>query len=124
MTGSLILVIDDEDMVRETMADILAEADLQVLQAAEGRVGIQFFHQYMQEIKLVLLNLSMPNMNGEEVFYELRKISTSIPVVLVTGYGECDVMDRFMNKGLADFIHKPYDGKRLLQQVQIYLNGN
>jgi len=121
MAGELVIVIDDEDMVRETMADILAEAGLEVLQAADGPSGIQLFRKHAQEIKLVLLDLSMPRMSGEEVYYKLREIEPSVPVLLISGYSEHEIMDRFVNKGLAGFIQKPYTIASLLQQIRPHL---
>lgn len=121
MTGELVLVIDDEDMVRETMADILIEAGLEVLQAADGPNGIHLFRKHAQEIKLVLLDLSMPKMSGEEVYYKLREIDPNVPVLLISGYSEHEIMDRFVNKGLAGFIQKPYTISSLLQQIRPHL---
>jgi CheY-like chemotaxis protein len=123
MTGELVLVIDDEEMVRETMADVLADAGLQVLQAADGPTGVQLFRDRLKEIKLVLLDLSMPGMSGEEVFYELQAINPRVPILLISGYSEHEVMDRFVNKGLAGFIQKPYTIDALLQRIQPHLHA-
>lgn len=123
MDGELVLVIDDEDMVRDAMADVLTETGLQVIKAENGPVGIQLFRERIKEIKLVLLDLSMPGMNGEEVFYKLRAINANIPVLLVSGYSEQEVMDQFVNKGLAGFIQKPYTLDSLIQQIEPHLHG-
>jgi len=119
--GELVLVIDDEQMVRESMADILSEVGLHVLTAADGPTGIQLFCTHVQNLKLVLLDLSMPGMSGEEVFYQLRAIDPDIPILLVSGYSESEVMERFVSTGLAGFIQKPYTMDSLLQQVQVHL---
>jgi len=123
MDGELVLVIDDEDMVRDAMADVLTETGLQVIKAENGPAGIQLFRERIKEIKLVLLDLSMPGMNGEEVFYKLRAINASVPVLLVSGYSEQEVMDQFVNKGLAGFIQKPYTIDSLIQQIGPHLHG-
>jgi len=123
MDGELVLVIDDEDMVRDAMADVLTETGLQVIKAENGPAGIQLFRERMQEIKLVLLDLSMPGMNGEEVFYKLRAINASVPILLVSGYSEQEVMEQFVNKGLAGFIQKPYTIDSLIQQIEPHLHG-
>jgi PAS domain S-box-containing protein len=122
--GGLVLVIDDEEMVRDAMAEILTAAGLQVLQAADGPTGIRLFRQHESELTLILLDLSMPGMSGEEVFYELRRHNTRIPVLLVSGYSEHEVMDRFVNKGLTGFIQKPFTTDSLLQQIQPHLQTN
>lgn len=123
MEGELVLVIDDEDMVREAMADVLIETGLQVIKAENGPAGIQLFRERTKEIKLVLLDLSMPGMNGEEVFYKLRAINASVPILLVSGYSEQEVMEQFVNKGLAGFIQKPYTIDSLIQQIEPHLHG-
>jgi len=122
MDNALILVIDDEEFVREALVDILMETGSQVLQAADGPKGIELFRQYEDKLSLVLLDLSMPEMSGEEVFYILQTINPKVPVLLVSGYSEQEVMERFVNKGLAGFIQKPFDLDSLLQQIQSYLH--
>jgi FixJ family two-component response regulator len=63
----------------------------------------------------------MPGIGGEEVFYELQAINPNVPVFLVSGYSENEIMDRFVNKGLAGFIQKPYTIDSLLQRIQPHL---
>ncbi len=120
-TGELVLIIDDEVPVCEGMADILREAGLRVLSATTGFMGLQLFREHRHELRLVLLDLAMPEMSGEEVFHQLMAIDAHIPVLLVSGYSEADVMERFVNKQLAGFIQKPYTAEALLQHVQSHL---
>jgi len=122
LANEMVLVIDDEDMVRETMADILSETGLQVLQAADGPTGIELFCQHVHELKLMFLDLSMPGMSGEMIFYELQAINPTIPILLISGYSEHEIMDRFVNKGLAGFIQKPYTIKSLIQRIEPHLH--
>lgn len=119
--GELVLIIDDEEIVREGMADTLTSANFRVLAAADGPAGLQQFHEHANEIKLILLDLSMPGMTGEEVFYQLQAQHCDIPILLVSGYSKSEIMDRFVSKGLAGFIQKPYTAESLLQQVQTHL---
>lgn len=121
--GELVLVIDDEAIVREGMADTLTTANLRVLAAADGPTGLHLFHAHADEIKLVLLDLSMPGMNGEDVFYQLQALHYNIPILLVSGYSKSELMDRFVSKGLAGFIQKPYTAESLLHQVQSHLHA-
>jgi len=119
--GELVLVIDDEEIVREGMADTLTTAGLHVLTAADGPTGLQLVRQHGQEIKLILLDLSMPGMSGEEVFDQLQALAVAIPVLLVSGYSRTEIMERFVSTGLAGFIQKPYTADTFLQQVQAHL---
>lgn len=117
----LVLVIEDEDMLRASIVDILINAGLQVLQAADGPAGIKEFRAHVDKVNLVLLDLSMPGMNGEEVFRVFQTIAPQIPVVLLSGYSEQDIMGRFANKGLAGFIQKPFTIETLLKQIEPFL---
>ncbi|MCX6049799.1 MAG: response regulator, partial [Chloroflexi bacterium] len=121
--NEMILVIDDEDMVRDAMSDMLTEYGLNVIQAADGPTGIQLFREHMSEIRVILLDLSMPGMDGEQVFYKLRALSPQVPILLISGYSEHEVLDRFVNKGLAGFIQKPYTIASLLKQMQPHLSS-
>jgi len=116
-----VLIIDDEDMVREGMADALTATGMQILTASDGPTGVHLFRKYQQKLKLVLLDLSMPGMSGEEIFHQLRTIDPHIPILLVSGYSEAKVMERFVSAGLTGFIQKPYTMESLLQQVQSHL---
>jgi CheY-like chemotaxis protein len=121
MDGILVLVIDDEAIVRETIAEILSDTGLQVLQAADGPGGIEQFRAHFHDLDLVLLDLSMPGMNGEEVFYALQAIDPTIPIVIISGYSEQEVMERFVNKRLSGFIQKPFTIDSLLQRIEPHL---
>lgn len=119
--GELVLVIDDEELVCQGMADILQNAKLRVLTAVEGSTGLHLFREHRHELRLVLLDLAMPEMSGEEVFHQLRAIDARIPILLVSGYSEADITERFVNKQLAGFVPKPYTATVLLQHVQAHL---
>lgn len=121
-SGELVLVIDDEEMVREGMAEILGSASLRVLTAANGETGLQLLREHQDKIRLILLDLAMPGMSGEDTFHEILAINSDIPVILVSGYSETHVMARFIDRGLAGFVQKPYTADSLLQQVQAHLN--
>jgi two-component system, cell cycle sensor histidine kinase and response regulator CckA len=120
-TGELVLVIDDEEPVCTSMAAILHEAGLRVLTTNDGATGLRVFREHRHELRLVLLDLAMPGMSGEEVLHQLLAIDAHIPVVLISGYSEADIMDRFVNKQLAGFVQKPCTAGVLLQHLQQYL---
>ncbi len=112
-----ILVIDDEPMVIEVVVDTLLSRRYAVLSTTNPEEGISLFKKYEKEIGLVLLDFSMPIMNGEEVFQHLREINPAIPVILSSGYTEEEVTKKFKETGLAGFIQKPYKPEYLLQTI-------
>jgi CheY-like chemotaxis protein len=122
--SGLILVIDDEEPVREAVTDILALQGLEVTSAANGQAGIDLYQQHKADILLVLLDLSMPGMSGEETFRHLRHLNPHITVILSSGYNEVEATSHFVGKGLAGFIQKPYNMATLTNKVMSYLSTN
>ncbi len=103
-----ILIIDDEETIRATASMMLESFGFSVLTAQDGEVGVEVFREHQNEISAVLLDMTMPKMNGEECFRELRNLDPSVIVILSSGYNEQDATNRFAGKGLAGFIQKPY----------------
>lgn len=101
------LLVDDEETVRATGAKLLRELGFKVLTACDGREAMETF-KANPDISFVLLDLTMPHMDGEKCFRELKALNPKVKVVLSSGYNEQDVTQRFVGKGLAGFIQKPY----------------
>ncbi len=113
-----ILVVDDEEGVREIATAILAEFGFEVLLASDGEEALELFKERADEISLVLLDLSMPGMGGIETFRHLKQHWEDVKVILSSGYTEEDAVSAFTGKGLADFIHKPYRPEELISKVR------
>jgi two-component system cell cycle sensor histidine kinase/response regulator CckA len=116
-TGKTILIIDDEAFVLELLQDILAAADFAVEAASNPLRGIEMFRQHHESISLVILDYSMPEMDGKATFAELLKIDSGVKVLLCSGYTEDEVESVFGTVRPAGFIHKPYKPDILLVQV-------
>jgi CheY-like chemotaxis protein len=116
--GGLALVVDDEETVRAVAARTLESLGFTPLTAADGRDGVRIFGEHAAALRVVLLDLTMPHMNGEETFRELSRIDARVPVVLMSGFTENDTVDRFAGKGLAGFIQKPFDRKQLQAKLR------
>lgn len=112
-----ILVIDDEVDIVNTVADMLELKDIATIQTTRGKDAVRIYRQRQDEISLVLLDLMMPGMNGEEVFHKLRDINPDVKVVLSSGYSEAEATRRFIGQRLADFIQKPYDFNTLINKI-------
>jgi len=113
-----VLVIDDEEPVRAAVHDILAMEGMTVLQACDGREGVETFAAHRQEIDIVLLDMQMPVMSGEETFYALRAIDPQIKIVLSSGYNESESTKNLAGQSLAGFLQKPYDVDTLVGIMQ------
>jgi signal transduction histidine kinase/CheY-like chemotaxis protein len=119
LSGSgTILVVDDEEIVRKIARATLEKWGYRVLVAENGQAAVDLFAKAPGEISLVLLDLTMPIMNGEQTFERLRHIRPDVKVILSSGYDEADATGRFRGDGLAGFIQKPYTASKLAQSVK------
>jgi CheY-like chemotaxis protein len=103
----LIMVVDDEQMGLTLMKHVLTGAGFEVTTAQSGFECLELFRQRPFVYALVLLDLTMPFMDGEETFARLKDIRANIPVLLCTGFIQQDRLDRLMSSGLAGFLRKP-----------------
>jgi len=113
-----ILVVDDEEAVREVAKQALTRHGFSVLLAESGPAAIDVFKREPRPIALVLLDLSMPGMSGEEVLPELRRIRPEVKVVVSSGYAEAEAMRIFEGHRVSGFIQKPYTFVRLAEELQ------
>ena len=119
MAGSgTILLVDDEDIVRDPAGRLLAKLGLSVLTAANGREALEVFQAHKDEIVCVILDLTMPEMSGGEAFRELRRMKSDVKVILSSGYGETESIRSFPGRGPDGFIQKPYQLKQLVSKLR------
>jgi PAS domain S-box-containing protein len=124
LTGhGTILVIDDEDAVRQTAKSALETYGYSVVVAANGKEGVSLFHKLGDQIAAVLLDMTMPVMSGEEALMHLKNRRQDVPVVLSSGYDEAEATRRFTGKGLAGFVQKPYTAACLAAKMKIVLES-
>jgi CheY-like chemotaxis protein len=103
-----VLLVDDEEAVREIGSAMLNELGFQVLTAVDGEEALRIYGQNQAEIVLVLMDLNMPRLSGEEAFQALRRSDAQVQVVLSSGFTEQEVTKKFQGRGLAGFVQKPY----------------
>jgi len=119
--SGLVLLVDDEETVRAVTKDMLETMGLTVELARDGREALDKAAQLKQRLRVILLDLMMPHLNGEETFAELKRVCPDVPVVLSSGYSEQEIASRFLDKGLAGFIQKPYRYRSLQQLLHTIL---
>ena len=112
-----VLVVDDEETVRIISARIFESVGLTPVLASDGRDALKKFDAD-PSIILVLLDLTMPHMDGEETFRELRRMRPGIKVLLMSGFNEQEAMSRFASQGLAGFVQKPFNVAQLSAHVR------
>lgn len=113
-----ILVVDDEPLVREVARRALERAGFEVVLAENGRQAVETFSQQPGRIALVLLDLSMPEMDGEQTLIELRRIQPKVQVLLSSGYDQSSTRRAPLGGRVASFIQKPYTARALVAAVR------
>jgi signal transduction histidine kinase/ActR/RegA family two-component response regulator len=118
----VILVVDDEAIMRELSQEILAECGYQVLLAENGEEGVDVFRKEHDRIDMVLLDMVMPKKSGKEAFIEMKKIDPNVKVLLASGFRKDDRVEEIIKLGLTGFIQKPYTIENLAQAVSEAMN--
>jgi CheY-like chemotaxis protein len=118
-----VLVVDDEEATLILVKQLLTTAGYNVSTAQSGFEALDLFRRRPLDYQLVLLDLSMPFMDGEETFHRLREIREDIPVVLCTGFIQNDRLDRMMTAGLAGYLRKPLSPEEIVGSVRSILES-
>ncbi len=117
---SVILVIDDDTVVREAISDILEMINATVLCAADGPEGIEIFKQNLEKVDGIIIDRRMPKMDGIEALQELRKIRPGVPIIMSSGYANEKLLttqDPDLEKPDA-YLYKPYEIDDLISLVE------
>jgi CheY-like chemotaxis protein len=114
----VILLVDDEAVVRRAAKAALQKYGYTVFAAADGRAGVDLFRAMRDRISLVLLDLAMPVMGGEEAYRLIKEIRPDVRVILSSGYDEQEAMRRFAGTGIDSFIQKPYTAAGLAGAIK------
>ena len=125
--SGLVLVADDEDLVRQAACEALEAMGFSVLAAQDGAEALALFEPRMDAIRLVLLDLTMPRMNGIEAFTAMRRLKPDLRVILSSGYDSQDTAQDIVGQGLAGFLPKPYlfrELHRAVSQILAEAQGN
>ena len=112
-----VLVVDDDEGVRELAAVTLRRAGVKVLLASNGREGLELFRRHADEIQAVVLDRTMPSIGGDLVFEQIRQIRSNMAIVLMSGYSE-DIAMGHIGKNPDAFLHKPFEPTALLDTIR------
>jgi CheY-like chemotaxis protein len=121
-TGT-ILVADDEPFVRRAARGSLERQGYRVLVAEDGREAVELLSRHGAEISLVLLDLTMPVLGGEEALRELRRVRPDVRIILSSGFHEAAAIQRFAGHRLSGFLQKPYSATQLAEKVKAVMEG-
>ena len=113
-----ILLVDDEELIIEIGREFLNSLGYKVLEARNGETALQIYSKYANEIGIVLLDMMMPGMKGNEVFRELMKMNPNVKVVIISGFADKETVEDMLRKGCCGYIRKPF----MLDELSRVLN--
>jgi two-component system, cell cycle sensor histidine kinase and response regulator CckA len=112
-----VLVVDDDETIRSFAGTVLGAAGFSVVSATDGEDALTKLRRDPVHFDAVLLDLTMPKLDGEDTLMALRMLAPNLPVVLTSGYSEQTVAQRFVGRGLADFLAKPFVSEALIASI-------
>lgn len=125
--SGIVLLADDEEIVRNIGKRIIEGAGFSSVLVKDGVEAVRMFRRIEQElgetVTCVILDLTMPRMDGQEAFREIRLLRENVPIILSSGYNEQDVVQKFVGRGLAGFIQKPYQAADLVSMLRKVVGG-
>jgi len=122
-SAGCILLVDDDAMVRGVAQNMLEDHGFTVLTAGDGVEAIERFQAHAHSITAVILDMTMPRMNGAEAYQHLRKLRPDLPVIISSGYNEENTRVNFSDRTYLDFVHKPYRAATLLNKLADLMAG-
>lgn len=121
---SLVLVIDDEEIVRDLAQSVLKFFKFDSLVASNGEDGIALFRENKERIDVVLCDMVMPTLNGEDVFRGIREIQPDALIILSSGLEDPELIRGLKAQGLAGFLNKPYQPTELIALLNEILGSH
>jgi CheY-like chemotaxis protein len=122
-TRELVMIVDDEDFVTLLAQRVLTDEGYRIVTARDGFQAIEIYRKLKDQIALIILDFTMPVMDGSDVFAELLQINPAVPVVLSSGFAEQERLRSMLARGLRGFIPKPYTQQKLLTQIRSTLDA-
>jgi PAS domain S-box-containing protein len=117
-----ILVADDEEGIRALVSNVLGEAGYTVELAEDGQQAVDLLRHLGDDVRLILLDLTMPELGGAEAATELRRMQPNTPIVAMSGYGDIEVLQQFSEAGVDEFLPKPFTPEELAAKVRDVLS--
>jgi two-component system, cell cycle sensor histidine kinase and response regulator CckA len=119
----LILVIDDEDMLRDVLKEVLEMVGFSALFASSGREGIQLFEENRNRIQLILMDILMPEMSGLETHKEIKALDPDMKFIFMSGFPDKDALSLRELVGEYVFVKKPFSVKEIVSQIKQVLES-
>ncbi len=112
------LYVEDEEQIKNIVSSLFGNLFARIIVAADGKDGLDQFNQHKDEIDIIITDINMPKMNGLEMCEEIRKINTSVPIIITTAHNDKDFLHRAIKVGISDFVTKPMNMEVLLNSLK------
>jgi PAS domain S-box-containing protein len=124
LEGTVVLLVEDETLLRHVGREMLMKVGCTAIEAEDGRKAVHEFQQHRDEISLVVLDLVMPEMDGSETYRELRKMDPEVKVLISSGFTNDEVVEELLANGAVGFVEKPFGKETLATAVAQALAGH
>jgi len=118
------LIVDDEEIIRSMLQELLESLGYTIFLAIDGEDAVQLYSQRHDDIDLVIMDMIMPKMGGQETCLKLKEINPAIKVILSSGFSQDNAVQEILSAGVNGFIHKPFTIPELSKKIREVLNGS
>jgi CheY-like chemotaxis protein len=112
-----LLIIDDEEALREIISGMLTDYGYKVSSASDGLEALEFYKKHGDTVDLVIIDMNLPRCTGDECFKELRKINPDVKAIISTGFSLTEETEKILEEGVHGFLQKPFEMKQLLKLI-------
>ncbi len=119
--GETVLLAEDQEMVRDFATRVLRKAGYNVIQAHDGVDAVEKFKEHQNQIKILVFDVMMPNLNGRDAYEQIKRIKPDIPVLFCSGYGDDLLKDEYMVEIEGRLLSKPYSSSDFLREIKFLL---
>lgn len=116
------MVVDDEFLIRHMLTDIFTSVNFQVITAVDGMDGVTRFQEQHDQFDLVILDMVMPVMDGEQAFYKIRQINPTQKILICSGYNNLEDVGTMIESGALGLLPKPFNLRELFEMISTHLN--
>jgi DNA-binding response OmpR family regulator len=118
-----ILIVEDEEALSDLLEASLESSGYRVLKASDGLAALEQFRAHRSEISLVISDVGLPKMSGDQVYAAMREMDPSVRTILASGYMEPETKAEALNAGVRSFLQKPYEMHSVLTEVRRVLDS-
>ncbi|MFW6415637.1 MAG: response regulator, partial [Thermodesulfobacteriota bacterium] len=116
--SGLILLVEDDELIRNSVSGFLTECGYEVLEAENGSQAVEYFQQRHQDIRLTILDMLMPVMSGEEAVWQIKKIDPEPVILLTSGFSQDPRVKSLLDNAVDGFLQKPFSMYDLATKLQ------